>query len=376
MLHALRLTALLTALVVAPLLASCEPQQSAETRTAESSPETNRSPSASGLSLHAPVLPERPKDGAFNPPSPEGDKIWQQHLDALSDQPIQEACKPYRIQAQGQHRGSVVLYHGFTACPQQYWEVGPMLAKAGYDVYVPLLPGHGRNYRQEKGKTVDDFSVLPADGQYIQYRELAETMTDMIQADAGEHLVMGLSLGGVIAAEALIQDPEFYDRALLMTPLFDVVAEKKPYLPSANLLVPKHLVDWGPECEYERQNGRGGICKFQIRHVRAAQRLGSEALAKINSVAKTKIQLVGVKADHAANNEALAKAASRLQQGSTCLYQTGVNHSLLSRHDSPQDKKFWLEQLQAQILRFTETGEFFDAVEPTIELGLKRCHIP
>jgi alpha-beta hydrolase superfamily lysophospholipase len=39
--------------------------------------------------------------------------------------------------------GVVVLFHGFSACPQQYDVLGPLIAAEGFDVLLPLTPGHG-----------------------------------------------------------------------------------------------------------------------------------------------------------------------------------------------------------------------------------------
>lgn len=324
-------------------------------------------------------LPKKPDlEGDFSPLSQRAQNLWQHHLSQVAKQPIQPACQPFALPAQtkvaGKFAGSVVLFHGFTACPQQYWEISSQIAAQGFHVFVPLLPGHGWQYQQKQGKVSDDVSAMPADQGYTQYSQQAAEMADMLRGEPGLKVVGGLSLGGVVAASALIQAPGVFDRALLMTPLFDVVAAKKPYLPSANVVLPKHPIDWGPDCELERKGGRGGVCQFQIKHIRAAQRLGEETLAQIGQV-KTQIQVVGVEGDQAANNESLAKAVGLLQQGKGCLYQKGVSHSMLSRYDSPDDQKFWLAAMHSQMLRFIQTGQYFDITEFSHELGLPRCHI-
>jgi pimeloyl-ACP methyl ester carboxylesterase len=320
-------------------------------------------------------LPSKPESqGDLAPLSKRAQQVWQSHLKQVAKYPLQSACQPFSVPAQGKYRGSVVLFHGFTACPQQFWEVSTQIAAQGFHVFVPLLPGHGWQYRQEAGKVSDDVSAMPADQDYTQYTQQATEMAGMLRGESGIKVVGGLSLGGVVAASAVIQAPDVFDRALLMTPLFDVVAAKKPYLPPANVVVPKHQIDWGPDCELERKGGRGGVCQFQIKHIRAAQRLGEETLAQIGQV-QTQIQVVGVEGDHAANNESLAKAVGFLKNGKGCLYQKGVSHSMLSRFDSPDDQKFWLNSMQQQLLRFVESGQYFDITELSHELGLPRCHI-
>lgn len=44
--------------------------------------------------------------------------------------------------AKGDRRGALVV-HGFTGCPQSMRPLGEALAKAGFTVEVPRLPGHG-----------------------------------------------------------------------------------------------------------------------------------------------------------------------------------------------------------------------------------------
>lgn len=320
-------------------------------------------------------LPSKPNgQGDFSPLSQRAQNVWQSHLKQTGQQPLQTACQPFAVPAQGRYQGSVVLFHGFTACPQQFWEVSRLIAAKGFHVFVPLLPGHGWQYQQSAGKVSDNVSAMPADQDYTRYSQQATEMAGMLRGEQGIKVVGGLSLGGVVAASAAIQAPDVFDRALLMTPLFDVVAAKKPYLPPANVVVPKHQIDWGPDCELERKGGRGGVCQFQIKHIRAAQRLGEETLAQIGQV-QTQIQVVGVEGDHAANNESLAKAVGRLKNGKGCLYQKGVSHSMLSRFDSPDDQKFWLNSMQVQLVRFVESGQYFDITELSHELGLPRCHI-
>lgn len=47
------------------------------------------------------------------------------------------------FKAQANAKGTVVMYHGFTAGPWQYREMADKFYKEGYNVYVPRLPGHG-----------------------------------------------------------------------------------------------------------------------------------------------------------------------------------------------------------------------------------------
>lgn len=56
---------------------------------------------------------------------------------------LQEGCAPLRIEGTKPIKGVVVLFHGYSACPQQYDLLGPEIASRGFDVLLPLNPGHG-----------------------------------------------------------------------------------------------------------------------------------------------------------------------------------------------------------------------------------------
>ena len=88
---------------------------------------------------------------------------------------------------------SVVLLHGFTSCPAQFDTLANAYAKAGYNVVVPRLPGHGLSDRLTNQLS----EVTP--------QQLAQT-TDLaidVAAGMGDRVtVVGLSGGGALAAWA------------------------------------------------------------------------------------------------------------------------------------------------------------------------------
>ena len=62
---------------------------------------------------------------------------------------IQTDCLPKQWPADSSvtYKGTVMLLHGFTACPQQYFETQAYLTAQGYNVLAPLLPGHGLKFK-------------------------------------------------------------------------------------------------------------------------------------------------------------------------------------------------------------------------------------
>ena len=61
---------------------------------------------------------------------------------------LQKDCEHGHWPFEGdEYKGVAILFHGFSACPQQYHEVGPLMAKKGYEVFAPTIVGHGYAYK-------------------------------------------------------------------------------------------------------------------------------------------------------------------------------------------------------------------------------------
>lgn len=319
--------------------------------------------------------PPFPVDQAtFKPISERSEQVWQAHLRAVSQEASIQlpGCLPFRLSAKGPRRGSILLFHGFTACPQQFWGLAPQLAAAGYDVFAPLSPGHGHRAVEGPKGIADQMQEMPADDNYIQYRTFANQMSDLVRDDSQRKMTGGVSVGATLAMSAMVQNPWLYDRAFLAAPLFEVVRPQNHLVPAINFLLGTQQGDWGPGCEGERAGGRAGYCQFLFGHIRATQRLGHETLAQLATV-PTRIQLTGVENDHTADTSAMGEAVRTLPFAKGCLYAGGANHSMLSVYDVPDEPKFWLPNLERQLLRFVSESVNFDVIEPAVEAGLPRC---
>ena len=88
------------------------------------------------------------------------------------------------------HAGApaLLLLHGSGDTPQTLRYLGGRLHAAGYTVHAPLLPGHGRS--------PEAFSRVEAS----QYAGAAEEAMDLLRREASWIGVVGLSMGGAIAA--------------------------------------------------------------------------------------------------------------------------------------------------------------------------------
>ena len=68
-------------------------------------------------------------------------------------------CSLFKSRERREEEGLPVLFHGFSACPQQWDLISPLLAKRGFDVLMPLNPGHGN---LEESRTALSMSTTDA----------------------------------------------------------------------------------------------------------------------------------------------------------------------------------------------------------------------
>ncbi len=308
--------------------------------------------------------------------NPETRKQWLAHLAGQAKIPLQPACHSYALSppADQPKRGNIILLHGFTACPQQFEDLAPLLAAAGFQVFVPLLPGHGRPPRQTAEGWQDDLSEMPDEAHYQRYHEFAQEMGEWLQAEPGLNVISGLSLGGSVAASAFAKAPAVFDRALILTPFMDVPFPQNLALFPANALLPNFIRSWGASCENERANGRNGYCQYTISQARASQHFGQDNQNTLRLDYRP-VQWVGVAADPAISNMALIRTAQQLAHTSLCFYPKRANHSLVSPYDGLEQEKFWLKALTRDSLAFIQSGTAFRIQGESEEAGFRACSL-
>jgi len=106
----------------------------------------------------------------------------------------------------------VLLFHGFTAGPYQFARLAHSLFQSGYNVVVPLLPGHGL-----AGRWSSDCPP-PLPRSVKDYQEFAVRWLKCSRV-LGRHLVLGgMGGGGTLAAWLGLTYPSQIDRLLLLAP--------------------------------------------------------------------------------------------------------------------------------------------------------------
>ena len=107
--------------------------------------------------------------------------------------PIIPGAEPYSVT--GDTRGALVL-HGFTGNPQSMRGLALAFADAGFTVEMPLLPGHG----------TDISDMLPT--RWKDWSEAAEVAYTELAARSDSVVVVGLSMGGMLAVWLAQRHPE------------------------------------------------------------------------------------------------------------------------------------------------------------------------
>ncbi len=120
---------------------------------------------------------------------------------------------------------AVLLIHGYTGTPREMIWLGQQLNDAGYNVFIPRLPGHGTNKQDFLSTNWKDWLRAVCDN-YIN-----------LCASYEEVFVGGLSMGGILTAliaakfnpeKIFMCAPAFiaYEKKMWMTPFFKFFIKK------------------------------------------------------------------------------------------------------------------------------------------------------
>jgi alpha-beta hydrolase superfamily lysophospholipase len=310
---------------------------------------------------------------------------WQAYVDWESELPFQDHCAPFLEEPDEgtAYRGTVVLLHGFSACPQQYYDLAGLLAEAGFRSIVPLLPGHGRPW---PAFDQDDSGALPGPWMWQDaYDAFADQVNGIMTYADGERVIGGLSGGGAAALYLNHRARDLYNRSLVMAPFLaiaggDVVnggVTTLGTIPIVNLLsaTPFGTADF---CLDKRREGKASYCKWQVRHVAGMKALGRHIAATLaRDPLPVRMQVVGVEGDNSVSNDRVVELV-REHAGTgamtACLYPEGVPHSMFSRYDHPGEDMYWLDDFNTAAIAFITAGTAFPARERP-GLPVRECRL-
>ena len=180
-----------------------------------------------------------------------------------------------------------IFFHGFTAGPYQFEPLGEALFQEGYNVLVPLQPGHGVA-GEWNGENPPPLSEDPQ-----VYQQFVLEWLQQAKPLGKQLIVGGYSTGGTLAAWLAQEYPQEIEKTLLFA----------PYLSGMN-----ELVDWLVEIlpfYYEWLNkdnpGNFGYDGFPIPAARIFLDMGQQILDQAKNTPATPMLIVSSKSDQATN---------------------------------------------------------------------------
>ena len=195
----------------------------------------------------------------------EAEAAARQHI-AAHEPGLRPDCAGKLLTHGHQTERAIVLLHGFTNCPRQFYALAERYYARGYNVFVPRFPYHGLYNRAPKELANLTSEDLVRTG--MAAVDIARGM--------GKHVtVMGLSMGGLVTAW-LAQHRADIDRAVMVAPALAFRAGIFALLPlyaSHTRLAPNHFVWWNPDEKARSAGPEHAYYGFPRRAIAAVLRL-------------------------------------------------------------------------------------------------------
>ncbi len=217
----------------------------------------------------------------------------------------------------------IVFFHGFTASPEQFAPIGNAFFQSGYNVLIPLLPGHG-----QAGDWNDEAPPPLPENPFI-YQEFGQNWLTYAQSLGDRVVLGGLSGGSTLAAWLALTYPQQIDRVLLFA----------PYLSGTNA-----FVDWVVErmnvyFEWKTQPGVAnfGYRGFRMPALRTFLDMGQEILKRAKVQPMAPMLIVSSESDRAVDREEHEQLfQTALQYQPRCWYQCfdralAIGHNMMTR---------------------------------------------
>lgn len=238
-------------------------------------------------------------------------------------------------------RGTLVLFHGWSAGTWQFEEIASKFFEAGYTVYAPRLPGHG--YAKED--QVHDNSHIPKAGEVNRYEEFVERIYNRIEGLPGPKSILGFSGGGALAMRT-IERYNTFEKAVLIAPflrpkvkparwLNRIFTAADPYtqgyLGKALDAIPYTMGRSGTSAGLKE--GISGHGQVSVGNIHALSKFG-EGVINGASDADTPIQFIMSRSDATSDDDAMTELYGRLNPTRTHRWfefplEEGVPHTMV-----------------------------------------------
>ena len=275
-------------------------------------------------------------------------------------------------------RGTLVMYHGFTAGTWQFDLLAKQAHAAGYNVFVPRLPGHG--LKTTAG--VEDPSGLLTGPRWRDYVGFGDRTIALARRLGGPVGTLGLSVGGNVAVAMAERHPEV-TRTVAYAPFLWPLDGRVQHLfnlahavdtlgrPGQGVgdLFNGYRLSWGEECRLDTLSGkRPGHSWFKGGAAYAATELGREVIAEAPK-ATAALQVFATAIDDAAEEGAIRKLHAAWGGRVKGFYYypraEAIPHPML--HPQEDQGRGHTPALYAMTLRFLATGQPLDrpALKPS-----------
>jgi pimeloyl-ACP methyl ester carboxylesterase len=192
----------------------------------------------------------------------------------------------------------IVFLHGYTNCPRQFVPLGQMFFDAGYNVFIPRMPGMGFADK-----------LAPAQGDFTaeDLVKWGDSAIDIAQAFGDEVIVAGISGGANLAAWMAHFRPDV-KRVVLIAPLFgekQVPAVLTRPVVAALITLPNGFHWWDGKRKMQRLGPVYGYPRFATRPLGELIRLAFavEAAAQQGPPTASSILVITNASDPAVNVE-------------------------------------------------------------------------
>ncbi len=222
-------------------------------------------------------------------------------LVAADDASIAAECRTLFLSHGRAARRVVVLLHGLTNCPAQFDSLARLVFDGGANVLVPRLPRHGLADRMSGELSRTDAREL---------RDFTDRVVDAAGGLGGEVIVVGLSVGGTMAAWAG-QNRTEVDRVIVIAPLLAPPRLSPPLSRAATRLavaLPNWFVWWDAKRKQDLPGPRHVYPRFATRAAAASLVLGAAVLDQATRAAPhcRSAAFVTIEHDPAVGNAAAA----------------------------------------------------------------------
>ena len=254
---------------------------------------------------------------------------------------LYEGCRS-RFFLQHQPTDKVCLFlHGFTATPEQFVPIGEAFFQAGYNVLIPLQPGHGVAGEWDK----DNPPPMPENQEIYQLFVLR--WLEIAQSLGKKVIVGGLSSGGTLAAWLALERPEEIYRSLLFA----------PYLSNSNIAVDLFVqifdiyFEWKTKPEVEHFGYDG----FLMPALRVFADMGNDVLERAKNSLCAPMLIVSSESDAAVGSKEHEELfESALKQQPKCRYHSfdkdlQIHHNMMTKAEGNEHQDLVIALAKAYV---------------------------